>query len=285
MTSFQLDEPLRLTKHHGLGNDFLIALVDGLPLGAPMLAQRLCDRATGVGADGLILGIERPADDGAIRYAFRLFNSDGSPAEVSGNGLRCFGQAVAMHRGADELTVIAETPVGDRRIVVSSAGSATVVQASVEMGAVHDGIAVPDDLLELVGAAGGSTAAIAPGSWATGDIGNPHIVFPVDDPGAIDLPTFGAAVESVLGGINVHVIAPTGPNAISLRVWERGAGITRACGSGASVAAKLAVDQDLVSAPVEVVMPGGSATVALEADGVVLTGPAEFVAIIEVPNG
>lgn len=285
MTSYRLAEPLRLTKHHGLGNDFLIALVDGLPLGAPMLAQQVCDRATGVGADGLVIGIERPPVEGEIRYAFRLFNSDGSPAEVSGNGLRCFGQAVALHRGMDSLTMIAETPVGDRRIVVSAADSATVVQASVEMGPVHPGIAVPADLLGQIDGAGASTDGIRPSSWSTGDIGNPHIVFSVDDPSAIDLPAFGAAVESVLGGINVHLIAPAGPNTISLRVWERGAGITEACGSGASVAAKLAVDQGLVSAPVEVAMPGGSAMVALEADGVVLAGPAEFVAIVEVPNG
>ena len=85
---------LRYSKHHGLGNDFLVLLTDSLPLDAVDQAVALCDRRTGIGADGLIYGIASESHD----VSMKLFNSDGSTAEVSGNGLRCLAQAVARQR-------------------------------------------------------------------------------------------------------------------------------------------------------------------------------------------
>ena len=93
-------ETMQLTKHHGLGNDFLVTFVDEVPADAPALAIDLCNRSTGVGADGLLFGI-----DAGSTVTMRLFNSDGSSAEVSGNGLRCFVQAVAMRRNVSHLDI------------------------------------------------------------------------------------------------------------------------------------------------------------------------------------
>ena len=92
--------PIRLSKHHGLGNDFLVCLTEHLPLDAVTRARTWCDRRTGIGADGLIFGLPPgPNHDDEGDIVMRLFNSDGSPAALSGNGLRCFAQAVARAQG------------------------------------------------------------------------------------------------------------------------------------------------------------------------------------------
>ncbi len=280
---------LSLTKHHGLGNDFLVALgptsPDVWPDGrAAALALSMCDRQTGVGADGLIFATPLNDTTQPQSWEFRLFNSDGSAAEVSGNGLRCFGQAIAMAQGVDRLAIAAHTLAGERLVDVRLDDRVKGV-ASVEMGEVRPGVDVPADFLQQVAEAGGVLPADANARWFTGDVGNPHIVFVVADPEAVDLPSFGTAVEKVLGGINVHVIAVSGPDTITMRVWERGAGITQACGSGASVVAFAARSQGLVGDRVEVHMPGGAATVTLEGNAVVLTGSTTYVGKVTVPCG
>jgi diaminopimelate epimerase len=125
----------RYSKHHGLGNDFLIVLTDSLPLDAVDRAISLCDRHTGIGADGLIFGITRP--DG--RIVMRLLNSDGSPAALSGNGLRCFAHAVALERGVPHLELDVDTPAGVRHCSVMATDEQNTVRATVDMGVVCPG--------------------------------------------------------------------------------------------------------------------------------------------------
>lgn len=269
-----------VTKHHGLGNDFLIALdevneralaVDGA------LARDLCDRRTGVGADGLIHG-RRPTTEQAaagIDVVFVLFNSDGSRAEMSGNGIRCLGHAVARARGVDEVTVMAASDVGPRSLEVRS-GSSAVADVLADMGRAGVGPAVPAPLSESL-----------PEQFGTVDMGNPHLVLLVDDPAAVDLATEGAWLESQFPeGVNVEFIAAEAVGSrVDLRVWERGAGITQACGTGACAAAYLAHRWELVGDHVTVVMPGGEAEVVLgDDDAVSLRSPVVWVADLTVAD-
>jgi diaminopimelate epimerase len=116
------------------------------------------------------------------------------------------------------------------------------------------------------------------------DLGNPHLVLLVDDPGAVDLATAGPSIESHFpGGINVHFIAPTIDGGLRLRVWERGAGITEACGTGAVAAAYAAHQWGLVGDHVRVAMPGGDAEV-LVGEELTLIGPSVYIADVIVPT-
>lgn len=128
---------LRLHKLHGLGNDFLVALVDELPTDADAArtAAALCDRRRGVGADGLIYAVLDPAGGGGDRSAtMRLWNSDGSPAEVSGNGLRCLAHAIAVTLGSAEFDILVETVAGPRRCSIHPTETPGTVTGTTEMG-------------------------------------------------------------------------------------------------------------------------------------------------------
>jgi len=267
---------VRLSKHHGLGNDFLVALVDHLPLDAADLAIAWCDRRTGIGADGLIFGL--PSD--GLGTVMRLLNSDGSPAELSGNGLRCFAQAVARQRGLADLDLDVSTPVGVRHCTVHATPDPSTVVATVDMGVVCPG---PDpDVDDLMAVVGAPVSGVK--RWETGDIGNPHVVCEVEDPELIELETAGPAIENHFNdGINVHFVAVTGFNELTVRVWERGAGVTNACGTGATVSADVFHRWGLIGAKSVVKMPGGDALVDL-AGPTTLTGPATHIADIEVAD-
>ncbi len=267
---------VHLSKHHGLGNDFLVALVEHLPLDAGEKAIAWCDRRTGIGADGLIFGL--PSRGEGIEM--RLLNSDGSPAELSGNGLRCFAHAVAIQRGLPDLELDVSTPAGVRHCTVRASTDPRTVLATVDMGVVCPG---PDPGVEdLMAAVGEPVVGVK--RWETGDIGNPHVVCEVDDPEEIDLEVAGPAIERHFDeGVNVHFVAFSGPNELTLRVWERGAGVTYACGTGAAVSAEIFHRWGLVGPKVVVRMPGGEALVDLSGP-VTLTGPATHVADLEIPD-
>lgn len=268
---------VRLSKHHGLGNDFLICLTEHLPLDAAARAAAWCDRRIGIGADGLIFGLPAaPGTDGDI--VMRLLNSDGSPAEISGNGLRCFAQAVARDRAEPDTHLRVSTPAGTRSCTVHATDTAETVVATVDMGLVCPG---PDpDVDDLLAAVGDPVVGVR--RWETGDIGNPHVVCEVTDPDAIDLAVAGPAVEAHFEhGANVHFVTAPSRTELSVRVWERGAGITNACGTGATVAADVFHRWGLVDRKVIVRMPGGDAIVDL-GPPVTLTGPATHVADLEV---
>ena len=261
---------LTLTKHHGLGNDFLVAFhpeVDDLA----DLARQLCDRRRGVGADGLL--VAESADGYAARMT--LYNADGSRAEMSGNGIRCFAQALAERRGdlSDQLIL---TAAGDRLVVLDATDDPATVTARVEMG----------DVSPLDEPSGWAALGCHPDRpVAHLSLGNPHSVVGVDEVAAVDLAHLGTQVPQV----NLEIVEP-GPesNAITMRVHERGAGITEACGTGACAAAYAARSWGLVArnaGDVIVHMDGGTATVSFSVEAperAVLTGPATFIATIEV---
>ncbi|MCP4222809.1 MAG: hypothetical protein GY773_05650 [Actinomycetia bacterium] len=141
----------------------------------------------------------------------------------------------------------------------------------------------PDpDVEDLLATAGESVLAVK--RWESGDIGNPHVVCEVDDPDQIELEVAGPAIESHFpGGINVHFTAVSGVNELTVRVWERGAGVTNACGTGATVAVDIFHRWGLIGPKAVVRMPGGDALVDVGGP-ITLTGPATFVADIEVAD-
>ena len=253
-----------LTYLHGLGNDFLITFTDDVPDEGSDLSRRLCDRTRGIGADGLVFGT--PTLDG--RMAFNLFNSDGSRAEVSGNGLRCFGHALLRHSATSKgsFDVVVDTVAGPRRILVDGSPEAAEVWATVEMGSAGPGPSYRGVDLSLVG-----VSVQAAGSAG---IGNPHLVLVVDDSDTVDLVAAGPALEEFFlpVGCNVNVMSVDDRSTIRLRTWERGAGLTEACGSGACASAHLAHSWGLIDGEVNVSMAGGSATVTV-GDPLLLAGP------------
>jgi diaminopimelate epimerase len=249
---------MRLEKYHGLGNDFLVLLdFDGRhPLGAEEV-RALCDRHRGVGADGVIRVTPGPA--------MELYNADGGRAETSGNGIRCLARAVVDAGLAQGPNLSVRTDAGVRDVRIGDDGL-----VSVDMGtpAVHQ-------------SADGDVPAGALRA-ARVDMGNLHLVVLVDgDPGP-EVVVY-AARRAVVDGLNVEV-ATVGPEAgrITMRVWERGVGETRACGTGACAAAAAARSWGLADDHVVVHQPGGDLRVNLTGDTVVLTGPAVHVCSVEV---
>jgi diaminopimelate epimerase len=261
---------LELTKHHGLGNDFLVAFhpnVDDLPA----LARRLCDRRQGIGADGLVIG------ESEAGYAARmvLYNADGSRAEMSGNGIRCFAQALARRRG-DRLAQRILTDAGERLVTLYATDDPDVIEAAVDMGSVSP-IAEPADWHRI------GADPMRPVSHLS--LGNPHAVVGVEDVSVVDLLVLGQVVPYV----NLEIVEPgPEPHAITMRVHERGAGITQACGTGACASAWAAVSWGLIAGGLEEItvhMDGGDARVRLhqpENGHVMLVGPAVFIGSITV---
>lgn len=269
---------LTLTKHQALGNDFLVYdLRQGKPGTAwDALARRLCDRRFGVGADGLLV-LE---NHGERHLAMVLYNADGSRAEISGNGIRCLVQAAHDSDGRPRgVTYVVSTEAGVRRVeVVSDNGNGTI-EASVSMGVVGD-LPVPD-AWETLGCHPDRPVAHL-------SLGNPHSVVGVDDVEVVGLRELGEKVPHV----NLEIVAP-GPehDAITMRVHERGAGITLACGSGACASAYAALSWGLVPSnakadvqEVTVHMDGGDARVRINraTREAVLVGPSEYVATVTV---
>lgn len=302
---------LRLTKLHGLGNDFLVLLDPALggsdTTAVPdpsadhldALARTLCDRHRGIGADGLLVALAPDASqvEGGIDAVMVLHNADGSRAEMSGNGIRCLGHALALAGvgtaavGDPSAVPAAQVPrvslrvmtdAGLRTVVVDPTVGAGLAMVEVEMGQVGDRPSLTATARTLVGDR----------CHAVLDVGNPHLVIQVDDPTEVDLEREGSALEqAVPGGVNVEFIAADG-DGIRLVVWERGVGVTEACGTGACAAAAAAQRWGLVTgSDVPVRMPGGSVTVSLTererpGDGqVVLIGPSEVIAWVEVDEG
>ncbi|MCZ7630355.1 MAG: hypothetical protein M5U19_15540 [Microthrixaceae bacterium] len=259
------------------GNDFLVALGalnPGLEVGADV-AQSLCERRRGIGADGLVYGLA-PADpaDGA---AMVLLNADGSRGRRSRATASAAWLRPCSHR--------THSPRVQMRRVRSCASRPTAgcVRSPWPKGIHSVGPCSPSIWAQRAKAPPVSPEALAWGRYRrrTLDIGNPHLVLLVDEPEVVDLEVEGPALERAYpDGINVHFVAVADPHHLVLRVWERGAGVTQACGSGA-VAAVVAADRwGLLGAsatPVRVTMPGGAATVELRDARALLTGPSEFV--------
>ncbi|WP_369026143.1 diaminopimelate epimerase [Qipengyuania sp. RANM35] len=250
------------TKMHGLGNDFVVLDARAAPLPAmdEATARAIADRRTGIGCDQLIL--LEPSDTADFRM--RIFNHDGSEVEACGNASR----AVALLHGS---AARVETSGGVIAVEPRDGG------ASVNMGEPHfDWDAIPlayamDTLRMPVGWEG----LEAPGAV---NVGNPHVIFFVPDTDAIPLGEIGPEIENdplFPERINVNIATIVDRQRIRLRVWERGAGLTRACGTGACATAVHAMRRGLVEREVTVMLPGGDLEIAWdEGNRIHMTGPA-----------
>ncbi len=264
---------MRLTKHHGLGNDFLVVLdLDGIHPVSPEQAAALCDRRTGIGADGLL---RATAGTGGADVTMQLLNADGSIAEMSGNGIRCLAQAVFQAGLARPPVLRVATDAGPRTVrVLARLGSATH-RMSAEMGQAK----VVGDEPEWVD--GDVLRAVRV------DVGNPHVVLHwggAELPDRATLVAIGERIDGATpGGANVEIVAPGGASgSLDMVVHERGVGPTRACGTGACAAVAAAAEWELCGPTATVQMPGGPAEVTL-GDPVLLTGDTTSVAILDTP--
>jgi diaminopimelate epimerase len=274
---------LRLTKHHGQGNDFLVLLDpdDRHPLDSAT-ARYLCDRRRGVGADGVIRAtLAEPGDDGAA-LCMELRNADGGIAEMSGNGIRCLAQAAADAGLASGPAFVIRTHAGPRTVTVGPSEGAGTMRVSVDMGEAELGCEEPDGAYE---------GLLPDGSWRarTVSVGNPHLVLLGPDLDGPDLDkvdvarTGRAAQDAYEGGINVELVVPgPAPDELVLRVWERGVGETLACGTGSCAAATAARSWGVVGDHVLMHNPGGTLEVSMNGCGLILASLVRRICTVEV---
>lgn len=264
-------------KMHGIGNDFI--LLDGIGAKLPdgdlaSLSKSLNDRRFGVGGDGLIL-VERGESS---PYRMRMFNPDGSEAEMCGNGIRCFakllkdrgynaGGSVDVDTGAGKLTVTVE-PNGWVRVDM---GFAWLKRSEIPMTGPGDETFINQPMSGYQG-----TAV---------SMGNPHLVIFVDDVAAIDLEKVGPILECdslFPNRTNVHFAQVVDRGHLIQRTWERGAGITLACGTGACAVAVAGFLTGVSDRNVDIRLPGGHLRLEYQESGrVFMTGPAETVFVGE----
>jgi diaminopimelate epimerase len=254
----------RFRKMHGLGNDFVIFDAREAPL--EMGAERvraLADRRTGIGCDQLI--VIEPSARADVRM--RIWNADGSEVEACGNASRCVAQLLGGESAI-------ETAAGLLHASVAADGGASVAIGTPRFDWDAIPLAYPMDTDPM------------PVGWeelqapAAVNVGNPHVVFFVEDARAVPLERLGAAIETdplFPERVNVNV-ASLEEGVLRLRVWERGVGLTRACGTGACATAVAAIRRKLVQSPVTVRLPGGALTIAwAPGEEIVMTGAATSV--------
>lgn len=267
MTALTLDK-VPFTKMHGLGNDFVVLDARSRDLRLTLRQKQLiADRRLGIGCDQLIT-LEAPKDRQADVF-MRINNPDGSEAGTCGNATRCIAARVMGEKAVGHVIVETISGLLDAERDVSG-------QISVDMGpvkldwreiplsAAHDTLQIP--------------LALGPLRNPVGvNVGNPHAVFFVDDVAAIDLPSLGPVLERhpmFPERANIEVVQVMGDGRLRMRVWERGAGITRACGSGACATLVAAARRKLTGRSAEVVLDGGSLHIEwLNDNHVRMTGP------------
>ena len=270
---------MRFTKMQGLGNDYLYVFGE-VPENIEELSIKLSNRYFGPGADGMIYICASDVAD----YKMRIFNADGSEAKMCGNGIRCVGKYVYEKGYTDKKELKIETLSGIKTLYLqvenestaasqSTKGIVTSVTVDMEQATFEDermlNVRVGDDT-EVV--------RLLPVS-----MGNPHAVIFTEDAQNAPLTTLGAAIEkheAFPGGINVEFVQVISETELRMRVWERGSGITMACGTGtcASVMAAIRKGYCKYNTPVTVHLDGGDLVIEIKEDNrVFMTGPAEFV--------
>jgi diaminopimelate epimerase len=271
---------MKFTKMHALGNDFILIDARSAGIKKPSeLSKRLCKRRFGVGADQMLLLEKSKSAD----FKMRIFNSDGSEVEMCGNGIRCLARYIWDRGLSRKKTLDIETPAG----IIRPAKSGDMVR--VDMGepileAKDIPVKAKGDVIDLPLRIGDKTFNITCVS-----MGNPHAVVFMDK--AEDLERFpvglyGSAVEThkmFPKRTNVEFVEVIGKSEIRMRVWERGAGETPACGTGASAAAVASSLKGLTGKRVTVHLDGGDLQIEWENDNrVYMTGPAEEVFLGEI---
>ncbi len=258
---------LHFIKMHGLGNDFVV--IDGRTTRVsldPGWVRAVADRRTGVGCDQLVV-IER---SGGADARLSLRNADGSVTAACGNATRCVARLLMEENGAD--SVVIETDAGRLDCRAAAGGEITVDMGEARFGWRDIPLAQEADTLNLDLGVGelGTAVAIS--------VGNPHAVFFVEDAEAIDLARIGPGLERHAAfpeRANIEIAQVNAEDHIRLRVWERGAGITPACGTGACATLVAAARRGFTGREAEVALDGGVLRIAWRDDGhVLMTGPA-----------
>jgi diaminopimelate epimerase len=268
---------LEFTKYQGLGNDFI--LVDNrdstTPKVTPEQAIKLCDRHFGIGGDGVIFAL--PGQDGTD-YTMRIFNSDGSEPEMCGNGIRCMARFIADLEGANaKESYTIHTLAGLIVPKLTADGQVTVDMGQPRLAASE----IPTTLAGADGQSIDQPLTVAGQTWQVTNVsmGNPHCITFVDDVAAIDLEKIGPQFEHHAAfpqRTNTEFIEVVRPDYLKMRVWERGAGITLACGTGACAALVAAVLNGKSDRKATIALPGGPLLIEWAADDkIFMTGPAE----------
>jgi diaminopimelate epimerase len=268
-------------KGHGAGNDFVLVDARAASRDWARLARAMCDRHFGVGADGLLL-VE---DSGAADYRMRMFNPDGSEAEMCGNGIRFFAKYLfdeGLVASGDRVSV--ETLAGVQRLQVFREGG-RVARVRVGMGAPR----FRPEEVPVAGTLNGKRAVERHLSVEGTELdvtcvsmGNPHAVAFIDAPvEEFPLERIGPRVEHLPdfpARTNFEIVNVIDRSRLRMRVWERGAGLTLACGTGACAVMAAARVHDLVEPRAEIALPGGTLEIEWDGEGEVwMTGPAETV--------
>ncbi|WP_341304293.1 diaminopimelate epimerase [Pseudomonas sp. TMP25] len=264
---------LRFTKMHGLGNDFMVLdLISQHAHIQPKNAKQWGDRHTGVGFDQLLL-VEPPSNPD-VDFRYRIFNADGSEVEQCGNGARCFARFVLDKRLTAKKQIRVETKSGIIELDVRSDG-----QISVNMGAPR---LVPADIpfqAEQQALSYRVKVDEQEVELAAVSMGNPHAVLRVDNVDSAPVRSLGPTLEHhprFPQRVNVGFLQVLDRRLAKLRVWERGAGETQACGTGACAAAVAAISQGWMDSPLQIELPGGKLSIEWAGPGqpVMMTGPA-----------
>lgn len=281
-----MNKKVRFTKMHGAGNDYIYVYTPDFEIPDPAKASIAWSKFHfGIGSDGLILigkSLVPEAD-----FTMRIFNNDGSEAMMCGNGVRCVGKFVYDHQLTNKTTVAIDTLSGIKVINLHVSEDGTVGSATVNMGrpllSNPVQLATPDGSMQA-GEIGGYTGTFV-------CMGNPHFVIFVDDVMSIDLPVEGPKMEfnemfPERCNIEFATVRPDG--SIRMRVWERGSGITMACGTGACATAVAACMCGLRGRESDIEMDGGTLHIEWrESDGrIYMTGPAAtaFEGEVELPE-
>ncbi len=256
---------MKFTKMHGLGNDYLYVYGE-VPENIEELSRRLSERHFGAGSDGMIYICPSKTAD----FKMRIFNADGSEAKMCGNGIRCVGKYVYDKGYTDRTTLKIETLSGIKTLNLSIA-SGKVNYVTVDMG---KAIAEEETSIDALG----QTVNLIPVS-----VGNPHAVIFVDDIEKVPLTTLGPVLEHHTffpDGVNVEFVQIMSETELRMRVWERGSGVTCACGTGAcaSVAASISRKHCKYNSDISVVLDGGTLHITVRPDNTVtMRGPATTV--------
>ncbi|NJM48333.1 MAG: diaminopimelate epimerase [Alkalinema sp. RU_4_3] len=265
---------LTFTKYQGLGNDFI--LVDNRssqePLITPEQAEKLCDRHFGIGADGVIFAL--PGQNGTD-YTMRIYNSDGSEPEMCGNGIRCMARFIADLEGDQaKASYTIHTLAGLITPTLTEDGQVRVDMGHPRLMSSEIPTTIPtekviDQPLEVAGQSWNVTCV---------SMGNPHCITFVEDVAAIDLEKIGPLFEHhpvFPARTNTEFLQVVRPDYIKMRVWERGAGITLACGTGACASLVAAVLNGKADRQATIELPGGPLRIEwAEDDRIFMTGPA-----------
>lgn len=267
---------IHFTKMDGAGNDYIYVDTTRYPISDPQTASvKWSNRHTGIGSDGLVL-IGKPSILSGADFSMRIFNADGSEAKMCGNASRCIGKYLYERHLTDSSEIKLETLSGVKTLSLTlSPDRLTVTGVTVDMlqPAFHQASQYDEQV--------GLDALREYGHPLFVSMGNPHCVIFVDDIAAIDVARVGAMGEHLPAfpeRCNIEFAQLTGTDELRTRVWERGSGITMACGTGACATAVAAAHVGLTSRESDVVMDGSRLHVRwAEDDHVMLSGPAEFV--------